>query len=698
MDSIATHSTLRATSNHNLGPVSTVSVASPPHSSSHQGHSSQRDKINKTSISETSAFLGDGDDGGHSQQVFDPVSCRSTTSAGFWGDLSLDILQILLVIPFIVLGIIVLVENGKTTTEVGWLPHIITAATYGPTIFPLLFASVVGRFMKAAEYWKLERRSTIETIEQLHGSRTVISAFITQFQLQSFNLLGFGIVLIWALSPVGSQAALRVGAIVPVVNNIGLDLSYLDVRSTYNPNDSDYSKLLAGTLFTTSILMPARAQSEDAWDVWGNARIPMVESLDGSTSDMGWISTEGRNVSYASLIGIPMLVNSTLEAAEGVNVSFSFDTSYWWLNCSTQQVTNTSWAFPDSLPNSTFGDGTTRMAWTSNFRVIGSNPEVLPLNDTEAAKVWGGFPWEPRRVHLLANNTRGIGTRFAASCNLTTTFVNVNSTCSGAGTARSLQRCRATAVRQTHLNATRSSISILDMIGVGRPDMFFENFLSASETPTGPGRRAPALSPQVGYLANPRAPFAFHTDWADWREVSARDFSIRFTHMLNTYWISAIGYKPVQGDFTRRMERPSAPGGLGGNGIFVETNQGAAGIPRQAFKADVIWTAVLLLASAVLLSAAAATLVLNLGRKYPDGLENFSSLLCNTPYARIVSDGQRWPATISSMLTGFERARLLKNVEVQVGDVAPTAPYGYVALCTPATINMERLKKERQYL
>jgi hypothetical protein len=42
------------------------------------------------------------------------------------------------------------------------------------------------------------------------GSRTVASAFTTQLQLRSFNMIGLVLLFIWSLSPVGGQSVLHV--------------------------------------------------------------------------------------------------------------------------------------------------------------------------------------------------------------------------------------------------------------------------------------------------------------------------------------------------------------------------------------------------------------------------------------------------------------------------------------------------------
>ena len=77
------------------------------------------------------------------------------------------------------------------------------------TIFPILFAAIMGRLMYQIARWKLEKGATMGTLEQLMGSRTIGSTVLTQIQLRTFNVLAVLLVLVWAFSPLGGQSLLR---------------------------------------------------------------------------------------------------------------------------------------------------------------------------------------------------------------------------------------------------------------------------------------------------------------------------------------------------------------------------------------------------------------------------------------------------------------------------------------------------------
>lgn len=84
------------------------------------------------------------------------------------------------------------------------------AARLGPTLFPIIFAAVVGRLMRTYALWRAERGASLGILEQLNGSQNLLAAFERAILLPGLGILSIGVVFLWALSPVGGQSALRV--------------------------------------------------------------------------------------------------------------------------------------------------------------------------------------------------------------------------------------------------------------------------------------------------------------------------------------------------------------------------------------------------------------------------------------------------------------------------------------------------------
>ena len=78
-----------------------------------------------------------------------------------------------------------------------------------PTIFPLIFAALMGRFFRHLGLWLAQRGTTLGRLEQLIGCQSVFSALERQICLRSWSMVGLASILIWLLSPVGGQSALR---------------------------------------------------------------------------------------------------------------------------------------------------------------------------------------------------------------------------------------------------------------------------------------------------------------------------------------------------------------------------------------------------------------------------------------------------------------------------------------------------------
>ncbi|KAK1846911.1 hypothetical protein CCHR01_10426 [Colletotrichum chrysophilum] len=127
------------------------------------------------------------------------------------------LVDFLLIIPsmcFIIYGIVALQSNGRPIDE-DPVPALRMAATYSPTVFPIAFAAVAANLLKAAAGWKMERGVTVLSLEYLLSCRTVFSAVTTPLSLRRANILVPFLVALWAMSPLGGQAALRIMDAIP---------------------------------------------------------------------------------------------------------------------------------------------------------------------------------------------------------------------------------------------------------------------------------------------------------------------------------------------------------------------------------------------------------------------------------------------------------------------------------------------------
>jgi hypothetical protein len=259
-----------------------------------------------------------------------------------------------IVVPLALLSLLIaattLQGRPATDDEFAWWD---TAISVTASLFPMLFAFVMGHAIYEVARTKLEHGTALETLEQLIGSRTLGGAIMTPFGLSAFNLLGIILLALWCLSPLGSQALLRTLSITlrPMVTNV--TTVYQDVRchtplsdtgpvspqslGFYNVRFSNF----AGR-FGSVLQVPSDMQS-DSMDIWGNVRIPFLaeeghdEQGEGGWQDVAWTDDPSR---FSSLAGLPI---SSLP--EGNN-TLDIESSYIHLDC----FNKTKFSFGDHDP------------------------------------------------------------------------------------------------------------------------------------------------------------------------------------------------------------------------------------------------------------------------------------------------------------------------------------------------------------
>lgn len=203
---------------------------------------------------------------------------------------------------------------------------VIDVAQIAVSIFPILFAAIVGRFMKSWALHRAERGSTMGVLEQLYGSQNLSNAVQLLFALRGPGLLGIAVVFVWLLSPLGGQGVKRVLGTKSANSNSTATVYYCNTSSaesrfsaglTYGVSHRPMNDALASLLFTDSV-------SQES-DVWGNVKIPYLDP--DSKNASGWAPVSG-NVKYSAMTGllIDNLPNETV-------TFFDITTSYVNMVC-----------------------------------------------------------------------------------------------------------------------------------------------------------------------------------------------------------------------------------------------------------------------------------------------------------------------------------------------------------------------------
>ncbi|KAK4494499.1 hypothetical protein PRZ48_014797 [Zasmidium cellare] len=224
---------------------------------------------------------------------------RSNTSL----EIFTDVVFALLAALFFVYGLYVVHFDGKAVADHRTATDRLINATkiQGPTIFPILFAAVLGRALKAIMLWRLERGERLGLLDLLAGSTTVVNTILTQLSLRILSAAGLVLILAWAISPLGGQASLRVMTVAQQNSTHAAPMRYMSTNHSFNAyTDADMGPLatLMNGMFNAALLGPERIK-ESPTDLWNNVKVPHLGSLVTDkiqVANHSWIAVPNENV------------------------------------------------------------------------------------------------------------------------------------------------------------------------------------------------------------------------------------------------------------------------------------------------------------------------------------------------------------------------------------------------------------------
>lgn len=238
--------------------------------------------------------------------------------------------------------------------------RIYEAARVAPTIFPIVFAAVVGRLMRNFALWRAERGERLGLIEQLHGSQNLISALERAYLLPGLGVASVAVVLLWLTSPLGGQSSSRVlrpDGRADVTTGIA-DVYY------YNSSAITYATGLSGSMssalaaysmngvLTASLLSILQVKGQD---LWGNVKVPFLESAMAygkNSLNNGWYKTVGFEESKSDGVQDDTLYSAMTGLVTAISVpnvlsNFTMQTTYYNLTCDKPVIFNDSDAFAE---------------------------------------------------------------------------------------------------------------------------------------------------------------------------------------------------------------------------------------------------------------------------------------------------------------------------------------------------------------
>jgi hypothetical protein len=504
----------------------------------------------------------------------------------------------------------------------------------------------------------------VAAVEYITGSRTVFGVISTPFRLRLLhNVLPF-LLILWALSPLGGQASLRVVFLHGVVSNETVPVSYLDSFS--HPTSSLKYWVLTKVAFNSALLAPPSSKMGHR-DLFGNVKVPLLEDFESQSRQAdaeGWYSIKtDETLKYSSLIGL-----ATAGMPQEDRKFLNIETSYLSLDCLLTRQDKLdpnlhydwhgdSWELDKPL-GTCYSGGSSQIS-LSLARDLKYNTNI---SDPSTA---------PRTIYF-GHRASGHGQSTLAKCSTTTTYVEMSYTCSG-------KECVATAIRRSRLThmppaitwfdddllqgATSELTSIINMFCWG-----LINSTRAEEVVYNTGEDVLIL-----FLNNPDHPFLDTNIRPVLSDLNNAVFSRRFAQLLNTFKLAHAAPLAVAGGFDPSANVDGFLSNGPGHGVAVNTTA-TLEKTKIVLEYNTTWLAVLIASSLVMLAAGIATVILNLMRRGPEVLDSFASMLRENQYAQ----EETGPSTEDAS----EKVRRLRKTRVMLGDVHPLEMTGHVAVTT----------------
>lgn len=475
------------------------------------------------------------------------------------------------------------------------------------------------------------------------------------------SIIGSGILLIWAMSPLGGQIASRLLApgssttisdIVIYFSDPGSQFSAFPAWASFN------NKQRSITALYSSALMSSQQQKGSVRDLW---ELPKIPQWSPERKMDEWYDVEEDAFSrgdshYASLLGIK--IQGLDSSSTDRQYDFTVMSSYMDFKCVYAGRGEDDGAGPFSIDMKTpWRNVLTLEAWERWKSRDDLPPVQLTYTSVGEEPADGG---ETSSFSLMVN------------CTMQTITVETAIRCGPRPLATSCFARRQLRVKGKH-DPNRPPEPILSNFLLLQRVM--EYWPLASGEGDGDGDLA---SPTENYIMGDPHPFAGQPYRAWTKEdlsIFPDAFSRHFTTTFNTYWDSALNPSShANVSFTSTPAFNILSYGDNGDNIqpFMNSASGTRTAVHRVYKANRLWVAILLATTTLLQLLALLGLVLQFFIRGPDVLGFASSLTRDNPYVPLAPGG--------SSLDGPDRARKLRDLRLQLADVRPESETGYIAV------------------
>ena len=501
------------------------------------------------------------------------------------------------------------------------------------------------------------------------GSQSLAGSIETAFALRIITPIAGLIVLLWLLSPIGGQSSLRLVSIQQLPEIDSKLIWYWSSNTSNAFGGSSASHYVTTPNAIQALIAASLIAQPSSWmspvDTWNNAKIPLVKSFVqqalNSNTDVSatWYMVDSMPLqSYSSLIGIPL----TNVPSKG-QANFSIENSFVYTDCQKRNTDLSLSEFCSMKSAQDAGACTYNSDGSLNSSTLSTQSSIFLQSNSFPGS---SSPQKPQRFSMQyawgpavysSNSSPQI---LLFDCPLYSVRVEANIVCKDA-------QCAVKRIRRSQVDRRPSEVNGWNA-EFGLSFNYLSALLEILTTATGTAKESYG-TPIDYYLAgNPNVYVAGGTPQWTPESTAKEAFSTRMTRLLNAAWIASQNPEQISGDITTPIANfSSAP--------FDITNNTAATITNEvsAYKASWLWISLLLAVSSLLLACAVCNMVLGAGFiTGPEILGRISTL---------TRDSVQFPrsAGIGSALDGWQRARALQHVNVQLADIAPHSPVGRIA-------------------
>jgi hypothetical protein len=567
------------------------------------------------------------------------------------------------------------------------------------------------------------------------ASQSVWGTVESQILMRRLTIVGANLLFLWAMSPLGGQASLRLLETSNSTAQSFTPLRYLSqglgstawamTMGTYVEFDGRLTQV--ESMYAAALLGNKQAK-EGPEDTWGNVKIPYLDSpsLSPNSSDV-WIEVaEGPHTPehYFSLVGVPVIGRPQDREA-----SFNLELSYFTVQCEPfRKVTvNTSdyAALQEHVPGQIWKNMSIENdPWSGGGRsstfFLDTNLPLTNGNDYGDGRFnsYAGFVNTSMAGKQYAKRQITYASKFGldamnlANCSLGQIHVEAIVACSK-------DKCAATKVRHSLTDERDANTTPFDHILIA--ELALKAFPRTFGWSKGSNPTEQFLYNTTGFqLDSPLSTFAATPQWKDLALLDPALFAKRFALLLNTYYqltlaptaylgnlpsgnLSTYGADTIPAldvdvyltpDLSTKnttftnwyfpFQTKTFQSGL----YFVgATTNATISTTHQVFVCNFAWLSLLLAAATTILITGIASLILKRKTLGPEMFGFVTSMTYGNPFVKVPRGG--------SMLDAMERARLLKDVEVCVGDVCGDEVIGHIALA--AGVPLRKLERGRLY-